>query len=56
MAHMTCPTCRLALHTRNALSVEYCPRCLARRHKAVPLNYVPSPPRPVRRSGGQATA
>ena len=43
MAHLSCPSCRFTLQMRNALRVDYCPRCLARRHQAVPLDYVPTP-------------
>ncbi|HEY7891375.1 MAG TPA: hypothetical protein VIC05_04120 [Solirubrobacteraceae bacterium] len=35
---LSCPRCRLTLYVRSALlSVDYCPRCLARARTATPL-------------------
>jgi hypothetical protein len=35
---LSCPRCRLTLYVRSTLlSVDYCPRCLARARTATPL-------------------
>jgi hypothetical protein len=41
---LSCPHCRFAFHPKAAsLTLDYCPRCLARRHVAQPLRAVGEP-------------
>jgi hypothetical protein len=39
MSYMKCPSCGFSIYLRAAfLTVDWCPRCLARRGKAVPMS------------------
>lgn len=41
MTLLSCTYCRFAIRPRASfLSVDYCPRCLAKRHVAVPLRKI----------------
>jgi hypothetical protein len=41
MSYMSCPHCGLSIHLRAAyLTLERCPRCLARRGTTVPMQAV----------------
>jgi hypothetical protein len=47
MSLLSCPHCHLAIHPRaDFLAPDYCPRCLARRHRAEPMSYIAEPARP----------
>lgn len=49
MGYHTCPRCRLSVRTRFAsLTVQYCPRCLARRRSLVELRDTTGPPTSAR--------
>jgi hypothetical protein len=37
MSQLSCPACHVSINPRGALALAYCPRCLTRRRKAVPL-------------------
>ncbi len=42
---LSCPRCHFAFHPKAAsLTLDYCPRCLARRHGAQPLRRFGDPP------------
>lgn len=44
MTYLTCPDCHLSIHVRFAsLTLEHCPRCIARRRRATPLLRSPEP-------------
>ncbi len=47
MSLLSCPHCHLAIRPRaDFLAPDYCPRCLARRHRAEPMSYIAEPVRP----------
>ncbi len=37
MSHVRCPSCKLSLAVRAAIPPRYCPRCIARFARAIPL-------------------
>jgi Zn-finger nucleic acid-binding protein len=55
MTYLTCPRCRLSIRTRVAdLTMEHCPRCIARLGLSMRLQRSPRPARFA--AAGPATA
>jgi hypothetical protein len=53
MTYLSCPECHLSIHVRFAsLTLEHCPRCIARRRTATPLLRSPEPDGPVSDAAG----